>query len=238
MRNAMPTPLAPYLRRLAQSSIYANTIRQVNGVSGKLHRMSDIHLVSKVFLHLCSISKMSKQSLAQLPLNKFFKKGIDSVSLKDAYHEPNLQRAEKIFDIVRNSIDQRPDKDKTVGTETFWALVFAAEYIFNQAPSDVVVSDYGTFYRKVERLNNSLIRNSKRTQGKLREKLENEGTLLEEDIDKKCHDDNFYWRWVQRNEGGLPRSKRCAALQSKLANWYKSSEDMQNAGLSSSSAAA
>ena len=238
MRNAMPTPLAPYLRNLAQSSTWAKSIRKVSGVSGKLHRMSDIHLVSKVFLHLNSISNMHQQSLSQLPLNKFFEQGIGSICLKDAYHEPNLQRSEKIFDIVRQSIDQRPNKDKIVGTETFWSLVFAAEYIFNQAPAGVMVSDYGTFYRKVERLNNTLIRNSKRAQGKLRESLEAQGKLSEEEIDKECHDDNFYWRCVQRNEQGSPRFQRCAAFQDKLANWCKSSENMQKAGLSCSSAAA
>jgi len=221
-RNAFATPIASYLRDLTGENGIYKDLWPLYMNPGKINRMDDIKWLSKALVCVNREVAEDDKDLSEKSIDSFYKKGIDRAQrdVKE-YDKAELRRFQKIIDMVLNASQKQNEVNGKIPQKTFWALLYAAEYIYDNS---LAVVDYAKLFEHVYLKDAELEEASKLEQAS---KLENfkkgHSHLSKSEIKKLTNDnsslkdDNFYWRWVNRNDDYSKRRRRQKDLVDALS---------------------
>ena len=110
-----------------------------------------------------------------------------------------------------------------------WAVLYACEEIYKKNQAIVNCRD---FFSKIRDCDNDLEGESKIDQGRDIANTKSVRNCSAEEAGKAHPDDNYYWRWINRNGADSFRKKRVSKLISKvlpqLASCVMSNAEAQN----------
>ena len=213
-RNALSTPISSYIRDKAEGTFKEMWPRYLS--PQKINRMEDIKWLSKALV--CVNKKTNDWGLGEAHVDRFYKKGVGKKFLANVseYDEAELERVCGIMDIVAVATAKQEmfTDSKSLPQKTFWSLLYIAEYIYDHSYN---IRDYSKLFKLAYHLDTALERQSKAEQASDTEQFKiSHKQLSKEDLEKKLSeeikDDNYYWRWINRNDDYKLRKQRKETL--------------------------
>jgi len=220
MRQSIQTPIAEWLRSRCEGT-FKDMWPRISGCStNAILRMRDIEWLSQILLTLNSHTK--ERFFRDDDLDWFYNlgEGKPMVSVTE-YDRNELDRAQAIVEIARKTIElqQSVPDSKSVPQKTFWALITLAEYIYDNNYS---ILSYDQFYQDVYRIDGRLTSDSTIQQGQdfaqARIKFPHE---TDDELKKRCPDNNYYWRQCNRMESPTLRVCRKDSLVNEFLKEFR-----------------
>ena len=229
IRQAKQTPIASWVRNHAEGT-YVDMWPRIGGLEKKLKRMSDIRMLSEVTLAMNSHTH--DHSLDDKHLDKFYDLGVDrSMSSVVAYSPQELHRVEHVLDEVQKTIELQetvPDS-KQIPLKTFWALVYVTDHLHNNGYQ---VDNHEVFYDFIYETDCHLEAESKNRQTQDRDLASNDPTNADKklaEIHRKHPDNDYYWRWITRNQDSKHRLRRIDTLVTAVMGDFRTYEKLGSA---------
>ena len=181
--------------------IFKKALEKVEAFEKKIIRKCDVEIFDQTILQLMPSTK--GQNCGQSDLRAWYDYGDGHANFAGVpeYNQVEMDNAWKVFDEYINPILVNNGTDyNRVSIQTYWAIVAAAEYIWENG---YVVSDFAGLYVLIRNTNKNLIQKSKLQQAS------------DINIARKCvpaqddpPDSRYYWWWCS-----LPHNAKVRAMK-------------------------
>ena len=212
-RTAIITPVSDKIRTMAETT-YQDvwpTIESFN--ENKIKRMADSEALLHMFMELMP-EIQEKDFISNTHCDNFYFHGENKHHLANVPKYRSFAHAQDIISLAMDCFRQQRSGLKKIPKKTMWAVVYACREIIN---NNLVVNNHARLFEVIRKIDNDLIADSKAQQGKDILDTQSKKSCTAEEAAEFHPDDNYYWRWVNRNGAEKHRKLRISALVSNLS---------------------
>ena len=210
-RNSLPTFIAGELRYQAEQR--ATFWPRINGIDKKITRMYDVESLASLLLHFHPTLPEASRSTTQECLTSFYEKGLNAPTVPAEYDTAVLKRFYDIVDLAEQILMNQTihTKSSLIPYKSYWATMFAAGWMYDN--NWTCAGNFTDLYKLIRETDIGLESASRTQQDKDKVTYKtNNPTLAQPEVDEACPDNNYYWKWIPRNQQASLRSKRQKAF--------------------------
>lgn len=203
IRWASMTPYNPWVKKRRET--YKAALEKVEVFAKKSHRKLDVEVFDQTILQLMPSTKQSSTFQSNLDAWYAYGEGRGEMKYVEQYKTSELDRAWNIFQklispiLVKNKIDYGK-----VAVRTYWAIVAASEYLWDNGYE---VSDYSDMYNLIKQVNNDLYQDSK-----IKQAAETKAARQSNSMQDDPPDNKYYWYWCGVPHAPADRTRKINAF--------------------------
>lgn len=217
-RTAIITPVADKIRTLAETT-YQDVWPMIESFKeNNVKRMKDSEALLHMFMELMPEIE-EKDFISKDHCDNFYFLGENKHHLAAVPQYRSFSEAQDIINLAMDCFRQQRSCPKKIPKKTMWATVYACREIFDR---NLVVTNFALLFEEVRKHDNKLISESKANQGRDILTTQTKKRCTAEEAGAYHPDDNYYWRWVNRNGVEKFRKLRIQALTESLSTQLES----------------
>jgi hypothetical protein len=207
-RTAIITPVSNTIRTLAETT-YADVFPNIEGFNpDKIRRMLDSQTLLHMFMELMPEIN-EKDFVSKEHCNKFYFLGENRGEMSNVPEYVNYGQAANIIAMAMKCFRQQRTGLAKIPKKTMWAVLYMCREIYQK---NLTVTNYDELFKAVRKCDNHLNSTSKMDQGRDILTTQKAKKCTPEDAEKLHPDDNYYWRWINRNAAAKFRNHRISKL--------------------------
>lgn len=228
IRQSLQTPISGWLRKHSEGTFKEMWPRIQGCTEQKILRMQDIEWLTQLVMALNPHT--NNKDLKDPDMDWFYEIGENRpMNSVNEYDASELLRATSIMETVKTTIElqEYTPPSKSIPKRTFWALVLAAEYLYDNN-TKYKINSHGQFYKDVYRLDAQLETSSSAQQHIDIQTAKNNSANAHMDEDEIkaafAPDKNYYWSNCRYMTDSKPRTNRKNVLIDEIVKGIKSGE--------------
>ena len=228
IRQSLQTPISGWLRQHCEGTFKDMWPRIQGCTKQKILRMQDIEWLTQLVMSLNAHT--NNKDLKDADMDWFYEIGENRpMSTVAEYDQSQLARAISILEKVKTTIElqEYTPPSKAVPKRTFWALVLAAEYLYDHN-TKYKINGFDQFYKDVYRLDAHLEVSSSAQQHadiQTAKSNPNNAHLDEDEIKAQfAPDKNYYWSNCRYMTDSNPRANRKSLFIDELVKGIQSGD--------------
>ena len=212
-RTAIITPVSDKIRTMAETT-YQDVWPSIESFQEKdIKRMKDSEALLHMFMELMPEIK-EKDFISKDHCDNFYFHGENKHYLSNVPEYKSFAYAQDIISLAMDCFRQQRSGLKKIPKKTMWAVVYVCREIID---ANLTVTNHANLFEAIRKSDNDLIADSKAQQGRDILNTQSKKQCSAEEAADFHPDNNYYWRWVNRNGAEKYRNLRVSDLIEKIS---------------------